>query len=228
VAGEDLLDVAVHLAGHPPLVGELDLRALRDLERDVEGHRHRDDRDEREQRADRQHHDQHTEDREHRPHDLREALLERRGDVVDVIRHLRDHVAARRVVEEAQREPPELAIDVLAQPEHRPLRDPRHQVLLRPPERRADQVDDREGREDPSDPRVVHARARVELHPREHLGQLVVALRAQPVDHLLLRGALGQLLVDHALEQHVRGVAEELRAEDREHHAERAEQDDRQ
>jgi len=67
--------------------------------------------------ADRQHHDEHADDRERRRDDLREALLQRLRDVVDVVGHAAEHVAVGVVVEVAQRQSGELQVDVAAQAE---------------------------------------------------------------------------------------------------------------
>jgi len=159
-----------------------------------------------------------ADDREHRPDDLGEALLERRRDVVDVVRdpsRARRRAACRRRTAAAGaracgRRPRRAAgtSSACAMPAMR--------YCCPHGERRADQVDRASVSRIRPDTRVVRRPRRVELHPGEHLGQLVLALRAEPGDHLLLRRAGRELLVDDALEQHVRRVAEELGSDDRE------------
>ena len=100
----------------------------------------------REQRADREHHDQHADDGEHGGDDLREALLQRLRDVVDVVGHARQDVAARVAVEVLERQPRELLVDLPAHAVDDLLRDAGHEVLLQPAEERAQQVDERDQR----------------------------------------------------------------------------------
>ena len=73
-----------------------------------ERRRHGEQRDDREDRADRQHQDQHADDRQERRDQLGQALLERLADVVDVVGDAAEQVAARVVVEVAERQPAEL------------------------------------------------------------------------------------------------------------------------
>ena len=136
-----------------------------------------------EQRADREHHDEHADDGEHRRDDLREALLQRVGDVVDVVGHAREDVAARVVVEVAQRQPRELLVDLVAQVVDDALRDADREVLLQPAEERAQQVDGREQHEQDCPMACeVHAHARRQVHAREHVGELRLPLRPQSRD----------------------------------------------
>ena len=118
---------------------------------------HGEQRDQREDRADREHHDQHADDRQQRRDELGQALLERLADVVDVVGDAAQQVAARVVVEVAQRQPAELAVDVLAQPVDGPLGDAGHDVGLHPAEERAEQVDRRRAM-----PRIAAERAEVD------------------------------------------------------------------
>ncbi len=67
---------------------------------------------------------------------------------------------------------------------------------------------------------------RRDRHRREHVREGVVALGPRAVDGLLLGDACRQLLGDDAVEDDVGGVAEDLRAEHGEHHADHAEQHD--
>ena len=140
--GVHLLDVAVERAGALPLRRELLLRALRDEDRDDHRERHGEQRDRGEQPVDPEHHREHADDGEQRRDDLREALLERVGDVVDVVGHAREDVAARVAVEVAQRQPRELLVDLVAQAVDDALRHADGEVLLQPLEDGAEQVDE--------------------------------------------------------------------------------------
>ncbi len=84
--------------------------------------------------------DQHPDDREQRRDELGQALLERLADVVDVVGHAAEQVAARPAVEGLEWQATELRIDVGAKPEHGPLRDAGHDVGLHPGEQRAQHV----------------------------------------------------------------------------------------
>ena len=126
----------------------------------------------------------------------------------------------------AQRQARELRVDVPSHPVDGPLRDAGHDVGLHPGEERAQDVDDRHDDEHVAQGRQVDARARGDGHGREHVGLLGLAGGVQRVDRLLLGHPRRDLLADDALEQDVGGVAEELRADDREGHADDGEQDD--
>ena len=79
---------------------------------------------------------------------LGQGLLHGGGDVVDVVGHPAEQVAARVGVEVLQRQPAELEVDVLAQPVHRALGDAGHQVVLPPREHRTEEVHDDDQRDD--------------------------------------------------------------------------------
>ena len=84
--------------------------------RDQHRHRHGDQRDERQQRRDPEHHGQHADDGQQRGDELAQRLLQRLRDVVGVVGGPAEHLAARLLVEVAQRQPGQLRLDLLAQP----------------------------------------------------------------------------------------------------------------
>ena len=112
VPGVHLLDVPVERAGDLPLGGELLLRALGDERGDDDRGRHGEQRDDRQLRADEHHHHEHADDGQDRRDELREALLERLADVVDVVGDAAQDVAARVAVEVLERQPAQLLVDV--------------------------------------------------------------------------------------------------------------------
>ncbi len=226
VAGEHLLHVPVEVAGVLPLRRELFLRALGDEDRDDHRHRYHQHRDEGQQPADGEHHDEHADDRERGGDDLREALLQRLRDVVDVVGHAAEHVAARVVVEVLERQAGELLVRILPQPVHGALRHAGHDVALHPGEERTHQVDGDQQEQRAPEGGEVDALSRVQRHRREHVGLARVALGAQPGDSLRLGHAGRDLLADNALEEDVGGGPEDLRAQHREGHTDHGEHDD--
>ncbi len=76
--------------------------------------RQRQDDDERQDPADRQHHDDDADQRQHRRQQLRQVLLQRAADAVEVVDRAAHHFAARSRVEELQRQPIELGLDLPA------------------------------------------------------------------------------------------------------------------
>ena len=73
---------------------------------------------------------EHADDGQQRGDELAQRLLQRLGDVVDVVGDPAEHLAARLPVEVAQRQPGQLRLDLLAQPEDRPLHDGRREPAL--------------------------------------------------------------------------------------------------
>ena len=112
VTGERLLDTGVEAPDLAPLRAERLLRAGADHAEDDRHQRQRDEGDQRQLPRDREHHDQHADHGEHRGHDARQRLLHRLGDVVDVVRHARDELAALHLVEVRQRQ----AVDLRSRP----------------------------------------------------------------------------------------------------------------
>ena len=132
VAGERLLDLAVQLAGVLPLGDELLLRALGDRAGDQHRQRHRDQGDQGQQRRDPEHHRQHADDGQQRGEQLAQGLLQRLGDVVDVVGDPAQQLAARLPVEVGQRQPVELLLHLGAQPADGALDDAVQEVALQP------------------------------------------------------------------------------------------------
>ena len=118
-----------------------------------------------------------------------------------------------------QRQPAELAVDVLPQPVDGPLGDAGHDVGLHPAEHRAEQEDADEEEQDPAERPEVEADAGRDVHRREHVRELVLTLGAQPGDDWALRHARRELLADDAREDVVGRVAQDLRADDGERDA---------
>ena len=220
-----LLDVAVERPGRCPLGDELLLRTARDHDRHRDGQRDGQQRDHGEDRADREHHDQDADDGQQRRDELGQALLERLPDVVDVVGHPAQQVAAGVRVEIAQRQAGELLVDIAAQAVHRPLGDTGHDPGLSPREDRAEDVHAREQPEDPREGSEVNALTGRHGHAREHVGELRLSAGPQPGDRLLLGHPGRDLLADDAIEDDVGRVAEDLRAEDREEDADHGETD---
>ena len=89
-----------------------------------------------------------ADDREAGGEQLAQRLLQALGEVVDVVRHAAQHVAARLAVDVPQRHAVELVLDIRAQVEHRPLHHSREQAVLQQSERgggRIDREDDEQG-----------------------------------------------------------------------------------
>ena len=143
--------------------------------------------------ADGQHHHDDADQRQHRRQQLREVLLQRAADAVEIVDRAAHQLAARARVEELERQPIELRLDLLAQRVDGPLRDVGHQVLHQVLKRVADDIQDDQARQDAADAGEVDRRA---------------------------RDARG--LRDEALEDLRRGEAEDLRPEHAEHGADRA------
>ncbi len=186
-------------------------------DRDHDRQRHRQQRDDRQQRADPEHHRQDADDRAQGGDQLGQGLLERVGDVVDVVGDTAQRVAARMAVVVAQRQTGELQVDVPAHPVDGPLRDAGHDVRLPPGEDGARDVDRGDEQQ--------HVAERLEVHAvrhgqaREQVRLLRLAGGPQRIDRLLLREAFRDLLADDAIEDDVGRRAEDLRAGDGTGHA---------
>ena len=183
--------------------------------------RHGDQRDARQQRADGEHHDQHPDQGEHRGDDLGEGLLQGGGDVVDVVGHPAQGVAARVVVEVLERQAGQLEVHLLAQAVDHPLHDAGHDVALQPLDHGGHQVDEGGQGQDAPQRREVHSLPGREGHAREHGGELRLSLGAQQGDGLLLGHPAGSLLADDPLEDEVGGAGEDLGPDDGEGDADR-------
>jgi len=82
----------------------------------------------------------HPEDAEQRGDDLAQRLLQRLGDVVDVVGHPAEYLTAGLLVEVAQRQPGQLRLGALPEPKHPALHDGRRKAALQQAERRGREV----------------------------------------------------------------------------------------
>ena len=210
----------------PPLGDELRLRALGDGLGEPQRDGDRDERDHRQQRRDQEHHDQDAEDRQQRDEQLAHGLLQGLGDVVDVVGDAGEHLAALLAVEVAQRQPVELVLDLAAQHEHGALDDAVEQVALDVPEDGRGQVDQDDGEQHEAEGVEVDPGAGDDVLRLDDVGDGAVALGARRGCGLLGGEPGRQLAADHAGEDQVGGVAEDLGADDVERHADHAERDD--
>ena len=126
------------------------------------------------------HHGQHADDGQQRRDDLAERLLHGLGDVVDVVGDPAEHLAVRLAVEVAQRQPGELG---LACSRSRNVQRCTIRVASRAcnsPNIAANDVDQRHQQQYLPDLAEVDAASRDEVQRVEHVGELAVALGAQP------------------------------------------------
>ncbi len=153
--------------------------------------------------------------------------MERRRDVVDVVRDSAEQVTVGVAVEVAERQPRELLLDLAPQSVDGALRDAGHDVGLRPREERREDVHEHRNSEDPCERREVDALPGDRVGSCEQVRELTLALCTQELDGLLLRNAGRERSPDDAVEDHVHGVPRDLRTDHAEHDAQRAEHDDR-
>jgi hypothetical protein len=165
-----------------------------------------------------EHHRRDAQHGEHRLDQLRERLLQRLLDVVDVVGDPRHQVAALAGVEVAQRQPVELLLDVLAEVED----DPHYQAVedetLGPGQHRRDGVHGQDDEDQPAEHGEVDALTGHDGGSLQHVGELVVAVGAGRCHNVGQRHPLGQLHADDAVEDGVHRLAEDLRRQHREHH----------
>ena len=157
MTGEALLDMAVELAGAPPLPGEPGLRPRADDAHDDAGEGQGHERDEGQLPGDREHHDRDADDGQRGVHELGQCLLERLLDVVDVVRRPRQDVAALPGVEVAQRQAVELALDLRAEGVDDVHRHPVEQQPLHPHEDGRGEVHGEHDGDDGAERAEVHA-----------------------------------------------------------------------
>ncbi len=208
-----LLDVAVQRAGPLPLRGELLLRspAMRTVTTIDSGTVTS------EIAASsgliQKHHHQHAEDGEHRGEELAQPLLERGRHVVDVVGDAAQDVAVRVAVEVLQRQPRQLGLHVAAHAVDGALRDPGHDVALRPAEDGPEQVE--RAQRARGSPRAalksIPCPGR-HVHARQHLRELALAVTpAGPRSPAPWSCPAGKLLPMIPLKMHVGRVADDLR-----------------
>ena len=126
----------------------------------------------------------------------------------------------------AQGQATELRVDVGAEPEYGALGDSGHDVALQPREHRAQEIGPGEQDQERAKGVEVDALAGCQVHARQHRGELVLALRLESGDDLVLGHARGQRRADGAFEDQVGGFAQDARSEDRQRDADDGEQDD--
>ncbi len=218
VPGEGLLDLAVELAGVLPLRGEQLLAARADHAGRHTGQRQGDQGDQGQLPRDDEHHDHDADDRQQRADQLREGLLQRLLDVVDVVRHAGQDVAALAGVEVVQRQPVELLFGVVAELADHLHDDPVQDVALQPQEDVGHEVHQQHDGDQDGQLLEVDAGAGNQFHPGDHVREVVLALRPQALDELVLADSGGELLAHDAAEDDVHGLAEHLRGDDVEDH----------
>ncbi|CAM3908549.1 hypothetical protein MIFL109517_10150 [Micrococcus flavus] len=207
----------VEPAGLPPLRGEQRLGLLAHHADDDARHRQCDQRDQGELPGQPDHHPDDAEDGQHRVHEGGERLLQGLLDVVHVIGGAGEQVAALAGVEVAQRQPVDLRLDVLAQPEH----DPHHQVVqhapLQPHERLRHHIHGQDDQDQPPQLAEVDPLPRRERHAGQHVRGLALTLGSQALDHLLAAHPRGHLPGDEAAEDHVHRPSQDVRGPHVEH-----------
>ena len=104
----------------------------------------------------------------------------RLADVVDVVGDAAEQLAARLPVEVAQRQPVDLLLDVRAQPADGALHDVVEQVALQPGSSDAATYTPSTSSSTCADRGEVDALTGYDVHPRQHVGERVVAPGAQP------------------------------------------------
>ena len=113
-------------------------------------------------------------------------------------------------IEVLQRKASELGFGVAAQPVNGALCHPGHDVGEQPGEPGGQQIDERGQQEDLPELREVDAAARHHVGPRHQVGDLAVPLRAKAGHRLRLGDPGGQTLADHAIEDDVGRVPDDL------------------
>jgi hypothetical protein len=151
--------VPVHFAERLLLADEEGPRPLGNRRHDRDAERQRHQHDQRHDPADRQHHDDDADDRQHRANQLRQVLLQRAADVVEIVDGAAQDLAVRARIKKSERQPAELGLDVAAQRIDGVLRDARHQVLLHVEERGADDIENRQPGQHRPDVGKVHPAA---------------------------------------------------------------------
>ncbi len=142
LAGEVLLDAAVHGAELLLLQAEVALRPLDEHTQNQRGHRQRHERHARERKRDRDHHHRDAHDLRDGGHQLDEALVKRLAQRVHVVCHAREHVALRHgaAVEVRERHARDLLRNLPAHAVHDLLRHAGHDPALHARRRGARQV----------------------------------------------------------------------------------------
>ncbi len=223
VPGEGLLDLCVQFAGVLPLGDEQLLRPPCDQHRHDERERDGDECDQREERRHDEHHHDDADHREQGGEQLAQRLLQGLRDVVDVVRDPAQELAPLHPVEVFQRKPVDLRLDLFAQAVHRALGDPVQHVRLHVAEERGEDVERQHSHQHHAERMEVDPGARREGHAAQQVGLLAMACCAKARNHLILSQPLGHSRRDRSGDDDVDGVAEDLRSEHCERHADDAE-----
>ena len=209
-------------AGVLPLRGEELLAAGADDAGSDAGQREGDQGDQRQLPGDDEHHDHNADDRQQRADQLGERLLQCLLDVVDVVRHPGEDVAALAGVEVVQRQPVQLLLGVVAELADDLHDDPVQHVALQPQEDVGHKVHQQHDGNEDGQLLEVDAAAGHQFHLGDHVREVVLPLLAQSLHELVLAGAGGELLAHHSAEDHVHGLAQDLGGDDvqdhRDHH----------
>ena len=179
LAGEVLLDDAVHGAEDLLLLAEVRLREVDHHDHDEGGRRQREHGDARERQADGQHHDEHAHDLGDRGDELRDGLVEALSERVDVVRDAGEHVSLAVTVEVAHGDDRDLLGNLLAHAVADLLRDARHEPALDEVARGAREVQSEQEQKRLADP------AEVDRAGAAHLGdESLVELRRDLAENL--------------------------------------------
>ena len=162
---------------------------------------------------------------------LGEGLLERLGDVVDVVGDAREHVAARAAVDVGQGHAGKLVLDLGAHAPAGALDDARQDPPLDPQEDCGGEVEGENLQEDDHEGAGVEPAADDDVVGGEHVGVAVLAAGAQRLGELVAGQAVGQAAraqerAEDALEDDVRGAGEHLGGDDVEDDRHDGEDDD--
>ncbi|MCY1217324.1 hypothetical protein D9M72_292310 [compost metagenome] len=214
VAGERFLDLAVELAGVLPLRGEQLLASRADDAGCHAGQRQGHQGDEGQLPRHDEHHDHNADHSQRGTEQLREGLLQRLLDVVDVIGDTGKRVTALAGVEVVQRQPVELFLGIVTQfadhTHHQHVQD----VALQPGENVRHEVHHQHNADEERQLLEVDPHPRNEFHLGDHVREVVFALGAQPVDELVLADSGGQLFSHHSPEDDVHGLPQDLGGND--------------
>ena len=204
----------IDIAGVLPLRFEQLLRPGADDTGDDRRQRQSDESQQSELPGHDEHHHADADDRQRRLHELRERLLQGLLDVVDVVGHSRHHVAALPGVEVAQRQPVDLALDVLTQSVDDAHDQGVEDVPLRPHEHRGHEVHEQDGDDDLTERGEVDSLSGHDIGGGEHIGEVVTAFGACPGDDVVDVRTRGQLSADDSGVDDVHRLAEDLRGDD--------------
>ena len=148
-------------------------------------------------------------------------------DVVDVVGDAAEHLAALPGVEVGQRQPVQLVLDVGPQRDHGPLHHDVEQPGLKPDQQRRNQIQRQRQQQRAPDRAEVHTVARYDVHPRQQVGERVVATGPAAAMACSLVMPAGSCAADHTVEQQIGGVPEDSRADHPDRDPDDAQQDHR-